>query len=592
MWATPQVIRVDGSVFDSAGAPVTAGKDIQIKAYDAATAGTLLWTSSVYNTSVSSGRFTINLDAAAGSPSLVDRLGERTASQAVYFQIEVDSGAANGSMDSATIVLPRIRAKGTAFALNAVSADAIKGVTATAGEINFLAGATANVQTQINAKMATVSPGTSGNILTSNGTSWVSSAPSASSGGGSMRQTVLNGSVDSNGSANFLSAGSGLAVNLAATSTPVVLSFSDGFDSTGAVEKLAVVSSDVSSAWSSLPASSTVYLYVDRNSSNGSLSYGYSTSKPQYAPYQPSGVAATPTMTSNTAPSGTVTEGSSYNASYLGWKAFNKTTVDNNDAWCTASGVTASTLGYQFPSAKVISSYSVQYRNYSDPLEAPKDWTFQGSSNGSSWTTLDTRSSETGWSQNQKRSYTVSSPASYAYYRLNITNNNGTASAIICVGEVELKEIVSNWFDMAAFKFKSWNGSSWDAVQRLFVGEAVTGASSVSSVTTYALRGYYESPVFSVAAASFYTKNHNLGVEPLDTFGFVRQSESYSWKILGHAYAGGNYGGDLILDRLTVSTGFTEWISYGGGDAWGGTYAFSSGAATSGEAKIVVRRGW
>ncbi|MBS1983119.1 MAG: hypothetical protein JST16_03010 [Bdellovibrionales bacterium] len=149
-WATPQVIRVDGSVFDSAGAPVTASKDIQIKAYDAASGGTLLWTSSVYNTSVSSGRFTINLDAAAGSPSLVDRLGERTPSQAIYFQIEVDSGAANGSMDTPTIVLPRIRAKGTAFALNAASADALRGVTATTSEINYLAGATANVQTQIN----------------------------------------------------------------------------------------------------------------------------------------------------------------------------------------------------------------------------------------------------------------------------------------------------------------------------------------------------------------------------------------------------------------------------------------------------------
>ncbi|MBS1982884.1 MAG: hypothetical protein JST16_01825 [Bdellovibrionales bacterium] len=148
--ATPQVIRVDGSVFDSTGSPITASQDIQIKAYDAASGGTLLWTSSVYNTSVSSGRFTINLDAAAGSPSLVDRFGERTASQAIYFQIEVDSGAANGTMDTPTIVLPRIRAKGTAFALNAASADALKGVTATTAEFNRLAGVTANVQSQIN----------------------------------------------------------------------------------------------------------------------------------------------------------------------------------------------------------------------------------------------------------------------------------------------------------------------------------------------------------------------------------------------------------------------------------------------------------
>jgi len=81
---------------------------------------------------------------------LVDRFGERTASQAIYFQIEVDSGAANGSMDTPTIVLPRIRSRGTAFALTAASADALKGVTATAAEMNRLAGVTANVQSQIN----------------------------------------------------------------------------------------------------------------------------------------------------------------------------------------------------------------------------------------------------------------------------------------------------------------------------------------------------------------------------------------------------------------------------------------------------------
>ena len=97
-FATPQVIRVDGSIFDSSGVPTTGNKDIQIKAYDAVSGGSLLWTSSAYNTVVTTGKFTINLDAAAGSPSLVDRFGERTASQAIYFQIEVDSGAANGSI--------------------------------------------------------------------------------------------------------------------------------------------------------------------------------------------------------------------------------------------------------------------------------------------------------------------------------------------------------------------------------------------------------------------------------------------------------------------------------------------------------------
>ncbi|MBS1983543.1 MAG: hypothetical protein JST16_05165 [Bdellovibrionales bacterium] len=136
------------------GNPVTGSKDIQIKAYDGATGGTLLWTSNVYTTSLNTGRFTINMDAASGSsPSLVTEIGSRTSAQGIYFQIEVDSGAANGSITPGDerVVLPRIRAKGTMFALGAAQADSLKGVTTGAAELNFLSGVTAGVQSQLNA---------------------------------------------------------------------------------------------------------------------------------------------------------------------------------------------------------------------------------------------------------------------------------------------------------------------------------------------------------------------------------------------------------------------------------------------------------
>lgn len=147
--ATPQVMRVDGSLFDNSGLPLTAGKDIQIKTYDAASGGTLLWTSTVYNTNVVGGKFTVNLNAASGSPSLVDRLAAAGSAQGMYFQIEVDTGVANGVMNAAAVVLPRMRAKGTSFALSAASADALRGVTATSIEMNYLVGLTASVQSQV-----------------------------------------------------------------------------------------------------------------------------------------------------------------------------------------------------------------------------------------------------------------------------------------------------------------------------------------------------------------------------------------------------------------------------------------------------------
>lgn len=47
------------------------------------------------------------------------------------------------------------------------------------------------------------------------------------------RQTVLSGSVDANGYANFLSAGTGLAVDLDATPDPVIVTFAQGFHEYG-----------------------------------------------------------------------------------------------------------------------------------------------------------------------------------------------------------------------------------------------------------------------------------------------------------------------------------------------------------------------
>jgi hypothetical protein len=106
---------------------------------------------------VNAGRFTINLDASTGSPSLSQQLSSQTASTGIYFQIEVDSGAANGTMNSAQVIKPRIRAKGTMFSLSSQVADSVKGVNASTAEMNDLVGVTALIQTQINALGASLS---------------------------------------------------------------------------------------------------------------------------------------------------------------------------------------------------------------------------------------------------------------------------------------------------------------------------------------------------------------------------------------------------------------------------------------------------
>lgn len=56
--------------------------------------------------------------------------------------------------------------------------------------------------------------------------------------------------------------------------------------------------------------------------------------------------------------------------------------------------------------------------------------------------------------------------------------------------------------------------SSWEPVVRLMVGEAVTGASTVTDVFAYAINGRYKSPRLAVAQGFPNIINHNLGCRP------------------------------------------------------------------------------
>jgi glucose/arabinose dehydrogenase/type 1 glutamine amidotransferase len=59
------------------------------------------------------------------------------------------------------------------------------------------------------------------------------------------------------------------------------------------------------------------------------------------------------------------------------------------------------------------------------PGRDPKDWTLQGSQNGTSWTDLDKRSGESFPQRFQTKEYKFENNTAYQYYRLNITANSG-----------------------------------------------------------------------------------------------------------------------------------------------------------------------
>ena len=91
------------------------------------------------------------------------------------------------------------------------------------------------------------------------------------------------------------------------------------------------------------------------------------------------------------------------------------------------------------PSAQVVNKYTVANSGRVNiPDRAPKDWTMQGSNNGSTWTTLSTVIGETSWTQGETRTFTFTNSTAYLYYKLDITANNGNAATE--VGEIEFIE--------------------------------------------------------------------------------------------------------------------------------------------------------
>ncbi|MGN7723572.1 chondroitinase-B domain-containing protein [Chitinophaga sp. 22620] len=99
--------------------------------------------------------------------------------------------------------------------------------------------------------------------------------------------------------------------------------------------------------------------------------------------------------------------------------------IDNNTSTkYYRSGRTALWVRYESVVPAIVVRYTITSGNDVAGRD-PKDWQLQGSGDGSSWITLDTRSGEAFTGRRQTRSFTVANTAPYKYYRLNITANNG-----------------------------------------------------------------------------------------------------------------------------------------------------------------------
>lgn len=142
---------------------------------------------------------------------------------------------------------------------------------------------------------------------------------------------------------------------------------------------------------------------------------------------------ATPAMTSNTSPTGTVISSNSSGTAYYAFLQDLGVL-----SWTGSSQI--SWVGYTFPSSKIIKRYYIRQNSNSGGQNAnPKTWTFEGSNDGfaTAGVVLDT---VTGYVTNA--SYTsalLANTTAYTSYRLNVTVTFGTTTTV-AVGELEMTE--------------------------------------------------------------------------------------------------------------------------------------------------------
>ena len=125
-------------------------------------------------------------------------------------------------------------------------------------------------------------------------------------------------------------------------------------------------------------------------------------------------------MTSYNVPSPyVVTDSGTYEADKYGWRAFNGTLGSEPDYM--SSGLPA-TLSIDLGAATRLDNYKLSVGgNSAGNGQAPKNWTIEGSNDGTNWTIVDTRTNITGWVEAVQKSFDLDTPSTYRYYKIVVT---------------------------------------------------------------------------------------------------------------------------------------------------------------------------
>ena len=212
--------------------------------------------------------------------------------------------------------------------------------------------------------------------------------------------------------------------------------------------------------WVSAPASATASGAAGQIAYDGSYFYVCTATNTWGRTALASWVSFTPipVMTSATSPAGVVSDSGVLEEATPSWRAFDKSTV-SGDTVFYASPIPAAGnwIQYDFGFQSAANGYQITSRQ-SAPFgstQAPPSWTVSGSNDGSSFTTIDTRSGQTWNSSGEQKSFTFSATAVYRYWRWTW----GAHDTTIVIPKIQLTALASG-ADADATAFLSAAGIS------------------------------------------------------------------------------------------------------------------------------------
>ncbi len=283
---------------------------------------------------------------------------------------------------------------------------------------------------------------------------------------------------------------------------------------------------------------------------------------------------------------GTATSSSNLDASNAPLWAFDNNTTTTG--WAN-NNVLPAWLQYDFGIgvAEQITKYTL-YRNasqaggWSNNNYSPKNWTFEGSDNGSTWTILDTETNQVITTWATKQEYSFVNPNYYRYYRINISAVNHASQKWVNITEMELLSDGGGTFvstsgtvqnnSIVSIRMPAANTPSTSRTATLTVG-AGSGSYTLTTVPPDTTPDTFAFTSVSNATLGASYTSSSITISGINTSSAISLSGVWQYRINAGAYtssAGTVQNGDVITiqqsasasnSTTTSSTLIIGWVS-------------------------------